>query len=930
MSTTRIEMKKALHLECCDVQKEYEKKFGDNTIVLTQVGSFFEIYELDLTDHPDYPNGNTKMGKVREISTILDMQVTKKDKKPHSIKNPLMLGFPTYRINKYINKLIQNNYTVLKFIQIDRDDDNKKDRILEKIYSVGTHLNNNTSNTNFMISLYIEKMDGQDYHSICGIDLSTGTVKLFETFSTKDNPDRAQDETFRFIHSLAPSEILIRNVEIDKKKIVDDYKLNNINVHFIEQNKDYEKLAYQQQILCKVYEKDNCSILESLSLEKYPELTSSFIYLLQYAYEHDNNIIFRLKEPEFINTDKKLILNRDSIYQLNIISSDRKKFSSIFNLVNFTSTNMGRRLLKERLLNPITSKKELSRRFDKIEKYQKNDLYTYFSNILKDITDLEKKHRKGILKRLSPHEFAGMIESYQKIQELFEEKELQSECKEYKKEFNNFLHSITSKFDLNKMSNIYSINQLKTSIFQPNVYIDIDYKQNDIDNCMKYFRRTQNKLCDLAEKKRKENSVKLEYKDSEGYYLQTTLTRFKRFENKVNDLEVKKNKNSVKITSVKFRKMSEECRKLEGQISEMVKKEYTESIVKLFIKYSEMLHKVVYFISELDVFCSSAKCALKYSYKRPIIVSKKKGMIVARDIRHPLIEQIIDTEYVTNNVSLGRKSNILVYGHNGCGKSSLLKSVGCNVVLAQAGLFVACKKFQLSPFTLLFSKIITKDDIFRSQSTFVYEMNELRSILKGSNEKSLILADELCAGTESISATSIVASALMELTERKSSFLFSTHLHSLSKLKQINEMKELKICHFETDTSNGVKYIRKLKDGSGDSLYGLEIAKSMGMNNSFVKNAFLIRATLEKRNVELLPTKKSRYNANLYIDECYQCGKTLEDENLHTHHIVHQQDANEKGIVKEKYHKNRIFNLKVLCSSCHVKEHKDTKEMYTF
>ena len=270
---------------------------------------------------------------------------------------------------------------------------------------------------------------------------------------------------------------------------------------------------------------------------------------------------------------------------------------------------------------------------------------------------------------------------------------------------------------------------------------------------------------------------------------------------------------------------------------------------------------------------------------------------------------------------------MLIYGVNSSGKSSLIRALGCNIVLAQAGMFVSAKMFKYTPYTLLLSKISCQDNLFKGHSTFISELLEIRTMIKRSDNNTLVLADELCAGTEGLSATSLVSSTILHLANKKTTFMFSTHLHSLMEIEKIRECKLLFINHFSItiDENQTISYNRKLQEGHGNSLYGLEIANSLQIGTEFMKNAFEIRSILEQKNPFILNTKKSKYNANLYVDECSTCKKQEEQVGpLHTHHIHFQKNANKCGIINDKhFHKNILHNLIILCSKCHQDVHKN-------
>ena len=116
---------------------------------------------------------------------------------------------------------------------------------------------------------------------------------------------------------------------------------------------------------------------------------------------------------------------------------------------------------------------------------------------------------------------------------------------------------------------------------------------------------------------------------------------------------------------------------------------------------------------------------------------------------------------------------------NSAGKSSLMKSIGLNIIMAQAGMYVPCERLRYYPYKNIYSRIPGGDDIFKGQSTFVGEISELRNILKSADDRTLVIGDELCSGTETNSAIAIVCTGILDLIKKKSSFIFATHLHEL-------------------------------------------------------------------------------------------------------------------------------------------------------
>lgn len=255
--------------------------------------------------------------------------------------------------------------------------------------------------------------------------------------------------------------------------------------------------------------------------------------------------------------------------------------------------------------------------------------------------------------------------------------------------------------------------------------------------------------------------------------------------------------------------------------------------------------------------------------------------------------------------------------------STLMKSVGIAVIMAQCGMFVPCSSMKWTPFTSIFTKIGNRDNIWKGKSTFITEMNELKHIMDRSHYQSLILCDELTSGTETYSATGIVASTLEMLLERQSKFIMTTHLHTLKQFSLLMNHPQLRVMHFSMEYHKENKKLyfdRILREGSGKSIYGLEIAEYLGFSDLFLKKAFQYRSQLDPHSVSLEPKKRSRYNSKKWVDLCENCGSKT---NLHTHHILPQKDADLDGYIG-RYHKNKLSNLKILCRTCHEKEHEET------
>ena len=195
----------------------------------------------------------------------------------------------------------------------------------------------------------------------------------------------------------------------------------------------------------------------------------------------------------------------------------------------------------------------------------------------------------------------------------------------------------------------------------------------------------------------------------------------------------------------------------------------------------------------------------------------------------------------------------------------------------------------------------------------------MRTILNLCDKNSLVIGDELCSGTESISAISLVSSGIIQLSQRNCSFIFATHLHELSKINEIKELSNVKINHLNViydEKKNKIIYDRKLKEGPGNTLYGLEVCKSLDLNEEFLRKANCIRQQLLNIPTNIVENKTSIYNTKVIVNECGVCNKMADD----VHHIKFQNQSNENKMI-EHHHMNTKFNLVPLCKTCHDNVH---------
>jgi len=897
-------------------QDDYRNKYGENTIILMQVGSFFELYSI--VENCPF---------LYKIADICNIQISRKNKtiKEVSKNNPLMAGFPLYVLNKFIQILLQYNYTIV-LIEQTTPPPNPERKITE-IISPSTNINITSKKSNYIMVFYFEIINDLIIVGISGVDLTTGKSFIYENGASKTDPQYTLDECYRLITTYNPLEILLLSDEI-----TDEYKnviLNVINTDCLIHKKwdKYElsahmkKIEFQNKILEKSFEnKTMLSIIEYLNLEKIMMGRLSFCCLLQFAYEHNADIIKELDIPEIIENSKILTIEYNSALQLNIISNNNNE-KPLLSILNNCATAFGSRRFKERLLNPINNKNELMERYNKIEELLKDNNYKLIIKNLKNIIDLERIKRKILLKKVQPCEWSSIINSLEFAIEAF----AIIGNTETIKMINALLDQLQI-LDINECSK-YNLQDIKTNIFIKGYVKEADDLNAIYMNKIEFLNSIITKISNIDD-----STCKLEFNDREGYYISITKKRYENALKKdkiyMNTFEKKCTTTNAnyKLTSKEINEASNIIENIQNEIQTIIIKEYLKFLATFFNKTNKNYFDIIIEnLTELDINTCNAKNAFEFHYHKPSIhLSSDNAFIEAEDLRHPIIEKVIsDIEYIGNDCSLSQ-DGILLYGINASGKSSFMKAIGLSIIMAQAGMYVPATKFNFHPYNHIMTRICGNDNIYKGMSSFVVEMTELRNILQRADNNSLIIGDEICCGTEAISGVCIVSSAINELLNKKASFIFTSHLHELTKLSIIKEkidLQKLRIYHMHIDIKdNKIIYERKLKSGQGSNIYGIDVCKSLDMPLSFMNNAEMIRKEIQCLTTTIISTKSSNYKTNIFMDICEVCKK---NKAMETHHINYQINADTNGNFSN-FNKNDNHNLVCICEECHLKEHKGT------
>lgn len=884
--------------EYIDYYDNYKKKFPHSKlIVLMEIGTFYEMYST-----------NEKGPNLDEICYILKIFKTRRDKKSAllnpevTFKNPYMAGFTKCSFSKYLQKLIEENYTVVQIDQVTLPPNPKRDVVA--IHSSSTCMLEQNINCPELLVIICHEIKNQHIYGLARIDLSTGKGSVLEVNS--------EENLICWLQKRTPKEVLIIGTT---RNIV--HNISNYNIikyitkhcYLLNEFENHNNPNYHNHIFKSIYKNIGpLSPIESLNLEKYPIASQAWVHIIEFVKEHNESLLIKLKQPLIELPQQNMLLDRTALLDLKVISLD-KNDHTLFSIINKCVTSIGRRLLRERLVNPTKNILELQEHYNNIE-----NVYNCIDNIkdkLKGILDLERLHRCWETSMITPANFAKLIICYEKISLLFSIKECDNLLNKIKNPITNIIKDVKSIFKLDKMINIVNWSDVYCSFICENINSNILSISKTIDD-------NNIKIKNLKDEIEKDVNAKIiqHVSDRDGLYFKTTLKRSQLIkDNKWKKSKIGKN---CRIYNDELISLGSKAIVNEFKLRKMLKKVFLEQIELLFEKYEENIHEIANQIAILDVSQSNAYCAKVFKYTRPIFSKDKKSKINLESVRNPIVETVQLTEkFICNDINLGQDENpngIVLFAPNAAGKSTLLSSIGLSIIMAQSGCFVPASKLEFIPQDGIFTRINAKDSV--GISSFVSEMQQLKNIIHRVTPNSLVLSDEACNMTEQTSALSISAATLIYLIEKKASFIFATHLHGLYEIKDVSELQpRLLFKNLSVELKDDdLIYSRKLQDGVGEKLYGVKVAKHILAHDKFWEIANKIKKDIVN---DVIPSK-SKYNSSVFKGKCEICLNNAED----VHHIDFQCNADKDGY-HEHHHKNVAHNLVNLCKKCHNSVHKD-------
>ena len=788
-------------------QYQATKQQHPDEILFFRLGDFYEMFFEDAEL------------AARELGLTLTSRSGNKDKAP-------MCGVPYHAAESYINKLIHKGYKVAIAEQIgDPKAKGLTKREVIKIVTPGTVLSESvlTDAANNYIALLYEQ---GERILLAGADISTGEC-FYGIYTGGSRLQTLFDELYR----RQVSELLLAG-ELSFRKQLDAF----VGLRL-------PQCTYTQLAGISAQVEDR--LVEHFTADERPEdraAQEAVATLLDYLHDTVMTDLSHISHLTYLDASENLVLDTYTLRNLEVTRNlrDGGKKDTLLDVLDFTETAMGSRLLKQWLEAPLLSIVAIDRRLDAVQEMVEDfGLRGALADGLKDIRDFERlltrievgtaNARDLVALRLSLACLPGIRETLADVRA-----QLLRETTERVMTFDEVTELLARAI----------VDEPGISLREGGIIKD-GYDA-ELDEYRRIAHDSKSMLQEIEEREKQETgikSLKIGYNKVFGYYIEVR--------NSGADLVPDRYIRKQTLANAE-RYITEELKAFETKIlgaqEKIVQIEYC-----LFTEVRERIkqelpgiQQTAHAIAVLDVLRSFAEAAVSYNYVRPQL--RPEGGISIKDGRHPLVERILTRDlFVPNDTELNHRDCeiMLITGPNMAGKSTYMRQVALLALMAQVGSFLPAREAVLSPVDRIFTRIGASDDLVSGQSTFMVEMNEVAQILKYATRDSLVILDEIGRGTSTFDGMSI-ARAVVEYIEKKihAQTLFATHYHELTEMA---DDKIKNFCIAVKERGAQVAFLRRIVPGAADKSYGIHVARLAGLPKTVTKRAEALLAALEAK-----------------------------------------------------------------------------------
>lgn len=774
--------------EYLKTKSEYE-----GIILFYRLGDFYEMFFDDA------------------ITASHELELTLTGKQCGLSERVPMCGVPHHALNVYLEKLIEKGYKVAICEQMEDPKTAKGIVKREVIQIVSAGTLTSTEIVNEKDFNYIASVTDYNYiYALSYADLLSG--KVYTTFVEKNR-----------------EKIISHIVNLNIKEIVvhDNFDVNLI--HRLKTNYNIFISYYNDESL---YKKD---IFGRVTDSKLINNTSLLLNYLTNSLKQD---LSHIQEVEVIDSGLFLELDKECIKNLELVETIRNKDrqNSLLGFMDKTKTAMGSRLLKSYLISPSINKDEILRRQNLTEKLINEFLLkSELKSFLYEIYDLERLTGKVVCSNLNARDLLQLKTSIKVIPDI-----------------NNILKSLGEPL-LETFDDLYNLleNSIKEdvplTIKEGNIIKDGFNSEIDELRSIKSGGKDFISKFETEEKERTGiKGLKIGFNKVFGYYIEVPKGQVSQVKPEFQYDRKQTISNCERYITPLLKEKENLILNAEERLNSL---EYDVfyNIKEEVKKYISSLQRVSNYIAYYDVMQSFATVAEESNFVKPTI--NEDGIVEIIGGRHPVVESVIDTEYIDNDVILDSNTNILIItGPNMSGKSTYMREFGIIAILNQIGSYVPASKCNLPIFDKIFTRIGASDDLVGGESTFMVEMKESAYALLNATSKSLILFDELGRGTSTYDGMSLAGAIIDYIaTKVKCKTLFSTHYHELTDME--SKLPGIRNVHVSIDETDGdITFLHKVMDGPVDKSYGINVAKLANLPISVIDKAQELLEEYEKND----------------------------------------------------------------------------------
>ena len=765
--------------------------------VFYRMGDFYELFFDD----------------AKRAAQILDISLTARGK---SAGEPIpMAGIPYHSADNYIAKIVRSGESVAICEQIGDPATSKGpvERQVVRVITPGTLTDEallDERRDNLLAAIY---SSGERY-GLGVLDISAGRFVVSEIES--------ETALVAELERTKPAELLLPD-ELASAPWVSNLKRTGI--------RRQPPWAFEPETCVRLLnEQFKTRDLSGFGCEDMPLAIAAAGCLMQYAKDTQRGSLPHItrmsveKESEAVHIDASTRRNLELDFNLSG-GTDH----TLISVLDRTQTPMAGRLLRRWIHQPLRAVKELHERQGAIAWLQQDYRFEELQPNLKLIGDMERILSRVALRSARPRDLERLkhalaqlplIQSCLSASESLRVSQLAADIGHFP-ELADLLES--------------AIIDGPPVVIRDGGVIAEGYDA-ELDELRNLSENAGNYLLELEQRERARTGIstlKVGYNRVHGYFIE--VTKAQAVDMPIDYQRRQTLKNAERYITPELKQFEDKALSARSRALAREKSLYDELVEKLADQLIP-LQKCSQALAQLDVLQNLAERAQTLDYVCPNLIQEPE--IEIRGGRHPVVEQVMESPFVANDVSLNAERRMLVItGPNMGGKSTFMRQIALITLLAQIGSFVPASEARIGLTDQIFTRMGSSDDLAGGRSTFMVEMTETANILHNATQHSLVLMDEVGRGTSTFDGLSLAWAAAEHLAQKSLSLtLFATHYFELTQLaEQITSVENVHLSAVEHN--DHIVFMHEVKQGPASQSYGLQVAQLAGVPRNVIQSA---------------------------------------------------------------------------------------------